>query len=107
MRSLASDSNSSSTTDISTAGRVGERITSDRIQAEAAQARNDSASAAIPIPRGNEEADLERGVDMAATLVNDQSVNSSSSRSWREMAARSLSAVRGEGWSQSSADRDR
>ena len=85
--------------------------TEDDIQVLAAQTTNDSPSAAIPIPR---EADLERGEDLAATLVNDQDLGeASNSRSgWRGLAASlSLSAFTGEAaWrqhQQAQADRNR
>lgn len=83
----------------------------DEVQVQAAETANESPSAAIPIPR---EADLERGEDMAATLVNDQDLGeASNSRSgWRGLAASlSLSAFTGEAaWrqhQQTQADRDR
>ncbi|KAL8719539.1 MAG: hypothetical protein Q9225_003460 [Loekoesia sp. 1 TL-2023] len=76
------------------------------IQVQAAEATNDSPTAAIPIPR--DLTDLERGDDMAATLVNDPQEASSSRRGWRGLASFSLSAFSGEAaWRQAQADRDR
>ena len=75
---------------------------SDEVQALAAETTNESPSAAIPIPRDNN--DLERGDDMADTLVEDQSGR----RGWRGLASFSLSAFTGEAaWRQAQADRDR
>ena len=76
------------------------------IQAQAAETANDSPSAAIPIPRDN---DLERGDDMAATLVNDQPEAATPRNGWRGLAASfSLSAFSGEAaWRRGQADRDR
>ena len=75
------------------------------IQAQAAETANESPSAAIPIPR---DTDLERGDDMAATLVNDQPEASTSRSSWRGLTSLSLSAFSGEaGRRQAQADRDR
>ena len=75
------------------------------IQAQAAETANESPSAAIPIPR---DSDLERGDDMAATLVNDQPEASTSRSSWRGLTSLSLSAFSGEaGRRQAQADRDR
>ncbi|KAL8995537.1 MAG: hypothetical protein Q9169_004738 [Polycauliona sp. 2 TL-2023] len=76
------------------------------VQAQAAETRNESPTAAIPIPR--DAADLERGDDMAATLVNDAPEASSSRRGWYGLASFSLSAFSGEGtWRQAQADRNR
>lgn len=75
------------------------------VQAQAAETANESPSAAIPIPRDN---DLERGDDMAATLVNDQPETSTSRSSWRGLTSLSLSAFSGEaGRRQAQADRNR
>ena len=77
------------------------------VQAQAAETANESPSAAIPIPR---DSDLERGDDMAATLVNDQPETSTSTSrsSWRGLTSLSLSAFSGEaGRRQAQADRDR
>ena len=75
------------------------------VQAQAAETANESPSAAIPIPR---DTDLERGDDMAATLVNDQPETSTSRSSWRGLTSLSLSAFSGEaGRRQAQADRDR
>ena len=73
----------------------------DDVQALAAETTNESPSAAIPIPRDN---DIERGDDMADTLVEDQSGR----RGWRGLASLSLSAFSGEAaWRQAQADRNR
>ncbi|KAL8917366.1 MAG: hypothetical protein Q9208_007984 [Pyrenodesmia sp. 3 TL-2023] len=78
----------------------------DDVQVQAAETSNESPSAAIPIPHGSD--DLERGDDMAATLVNDPAEASSSRRGWRGLASFSLSAFSGEAvWRQAQADRDR
>lgn len=77
----------------------------DDVQAQAAETANESPSAAIPIPR---DIDLERGDDMAATLVNDQPEASTSRTSWRGLTSLSLSAFSGEaGRRQPRANRDR
>lgn len=77
----------------------------DDVQAQAAETANESPSAAIPIPR---DTDLERGDDMAATLVNDEPEASTSRSSWRGLTSLSLSAFSGEaGRRQSEANRDR
>ncbi|KAL9046699.1 MAG: hypothetical protein Q9214_000528 [Letrouitia sp. 1 TL-2023] len=74
----------------------------DEVQVRAAETSNDSPSAAIPIP--TDGADLERGDDMAATLVNDEPAASSSRGGWRGLAL-SLSAFSGEAaWRQTQAD---
>lgn len=78
----------------------------DDVQVQAAETSNDAPSAAIPIPHVSE--DLERGDDMAATLVNDPAEASSSRRGWRGFASFSLSAFSGEAaWRQAQADRNR
>lgn len=78
----------------------------DELQVQAAETTNDSPTAAIPIPHGSD--DLERGDDMAATLVNDPPEASSTRRGWRGFASFSLSAFSGEAaWRQAQADRDR
>ncbi|KAL8782059.1 MAG: hypothetical protein Q9213_005731 [Squamulea squamosa] len=78
----------------------------DDVQVQAAETSNDSPTAAIPIPR--DAADLERGDDMAATLVNDPPEASSSRRGWHGLAAYSLSAFSGEAaWRRAQADRNR
>ena len=65
------------------------------VQIQAAETVNDSPTAAIPIPRDN--TDLERGDDLAATLVNDEQPESSTSRSrWEGLTAMSLGAFSGE-----------
>ncbi|KAL8868033.1 MAG: hypothetical protein Q9174_005262, partial [Haloplaca sp. 1 TL-2023] len=55
------------------------------VQAQAAETTNDSPTAAIPIPRDPD--DLERGDDMAATLVDDPPEESTSRRRWRGLAS--------------------
>lgn len=81
---------------------------SEDVQAQAVASVNESPSSAIPIPHvpAEEETDLERGEDSAATLVND---GPSSSRSgWRGLASLSLSAFSGEAaWRQAQSDRNR
>ena len=73
------------------------------VQVMAAESTNESPSSAIPIP-GNAETDLERGDDMAETLVESQT----GSRGWRGLASFSLSAFSGEAaWRQAQADRNR
>ena len=73
----------------------------DDVQVVAAETTNESPSAAIPIPRDN---DVERGDDMADTLVEDRSER----RGWRGLASFSLSAFSGEAaWRQAQADRNR
>ena len=75
------------------------------IQRQAAETTNGSPSSAIPIPRNS---DLERGDDMAATLVNDLPEAPSPRRGWRDLASFSLSAFSGEAaWRQAQADRNR
>lgn len=79
---------------------------SEDVQVQAAETVNDSPSSAIPIPR--DANDLERGDDLAATLVNDEPESSSPRRSWRDLASLSLSAFSGEAaWRQAQADRNR
>ncbi|KAL8699604.1 MAG: hypothetical protein Q9201_005918 [Fulgogasparrea decipioides] len=76
------------------------------VQVQAAETSNDSPTAAIPIPRDIDA--LERGDDMAATLVDDPAEPSSSRRGWRGLASFSLSAFSGEAaWRQAQADRNR
>ncbi|KAL8853391.1 MAG: hypothetical protein Q9221_001708 [Calogaya cf. arnoldii] len=76
------------------------------VQTQAAETTNESPTAAIPIPR--DAADLERGDDMASTLVNDAPEASSSRRGWHGLAPFSLSAFSGEAtWRQAQADRNR
>ncbi|KAL9004388.1 MAG: hypothetical protein Q9188_002805 [Gyalolechia gomerana] len=55
------------------------------IQVQAAETTNESPTAAIPIPCDLN--DLERGDDMAATLVNDAPEASSTRRGWRGLAS--------------------
>lgn len=81
---------------------------SEDIQARVVGTTNESPSSAIPIPHSPAEgdADLERGNDMAATLVNDGP--STSRGGWRGLASLRLSAFSGEAaWRQAQADRDR
>ncbi|KAI9870918.1 MAG: hypothetical protein M1830_003632 [Pleopsidium flavum] len=78
------------------------------IQALVAGSTNESPSSAIPIPHNpaEDDADLERGDDMAATLVNDGP--STSRGGWRGLTSMSLSAFSGEAaWRQAQADRSR
>lgn len=94
------------TTTSSTSHELYHDSSDDDIQVQAAETSNDSPSAAIPIPRDTE--DLERGDDMAATLVNDQPDASSPRRGWRDLAYLSLSAFSGEAaFRQAQSDRDR
>ena len=96
--------NPSSSTDISIAHAPYHDSVED-VQAQAAETANESPSAAIPIPCDN---DLERGDDMAATLVNDDPEASASRNSWRGLTSLSLSAFSGEaGRRQPQANRDR
>ncbi len=70
--------------------------------------RNESPSAAMAVPHtvAEGESDLERGVDMAATLVNDD--GSASRSGWRGLASLSLSALSGEAaWRQARAEQER
>ena len=79
------------------------------IQTQAAETTNESPSSAIPIPR-DANADLERGDDMAATLVNEEHEGGASAPTsgWRGLASLSLSAFSGEAaWRQAQADRNR
>ena len=78
------------------------------IQTQAAETTNESPSSAIPIPR-DANADLERGDDLAATLVNDQHEDGTSpTTGWQGLASLSLSAFSGEAaWRQAQADRNR
>ncbi|KAL8934711.1 MAG: hypothetical protein Q9216_005769 [Gyalolechia sp. 2 TL-2023] len=81
-------------------------VDGDDVQVQAAETTNESPTAAIPIPRDLD--DLERGDDMAATLVNDAPEASSTRRGWRGLASFSWSAFSGEAaWRQAHADRDR
>lgn len=91
----------------STAARFGpERQSYHDMQRQAAESTDESPSSAIPIPRDTH--DLEGGDEMAATLVNDASDESSPQRGWRDLASFSLSAFSGEAaWRQALADRTR
>lgn len=109
VRSMAHPSPTISAADIQTAYH--DDPSDDDVQVQVAETANESPTAAIPIPR---DVDLERGDDMAATLVNDQDLGeaSNSTRGWRGLAASlSLSAFSGEADSRrhqrSQADRDR
>lgn len=104
MRSMARQS---STTIASTSrGSYRDDPDEDDVQVQAAETSNDSPSSAIPIPR--DVADVERGDDMAATLVNDQHESFLPRRGWRDLASLSLSAFSGEAaWRQARADRNR
>ena len=78
------------------------------IPSEAAESSAESPTSAIPIPRNPDEAnaDIERGEDTEATLVNEQ--GSTSRGGWRGLASFSLSAFSGEAaWRQAQADRNR
>ena len=84
----------------------------DDVQVQAAETANEAPSSAIPIPRNFDDGDLdlERGDDLAATLVNDQPEGAFSPRrdGWRGLASLSLSAFSGEAaWRQAQADRNR
>ncbi|KAK2736166.1 hypothetical protein FQN55_001765 [Onygenales sp. PD_40] len=75
---------------------------SDDIQARIAETRNDSPSAAAPLPDTPDEldSDLERG-DSSTSLLN-SSESSSSQSNWRNLASLSLSALSGDSmWHQS------
>ena len=104
MRSMA---HASSAPTVSTSHRPYQDGSDDHdIQTQAAETINNSPTAAIPIPR---DTDLERGDDMAATLVNDQPEQLRTRNGWGGLAASfSLSAFGGEAaWRQVQADRDR
>lgn len=76
------------------------------IQNQAAQSRNTSPTAAIPIPR--DTSDLEQGDDLAATLVNEDEPGPSSSRSrWAGLTSISLGAFSGGAQRKTHDDRDR
>ena len=78
-------------------------------QTDSSRAMNESPSAAIPIPHhvADGESDLERGDDMAATLVDDGP--STSRNGWRGLASLNLLAAFGgeAAWRQAQADRER
>lgn len=81
---------------------------SDEAPTEGPRSTNESPSAAIPVPHrvAEGESDLERGDDMAATLVNDGANTSRSG--WRGLASLNLSAFSGEAaWQQAQAERER
>jgi len=77
-------------------------------QTDVHRTTTESPSDPIPVPHAvpEGESDLERGDDMAATLVND---GASTSRSaWRGLASLSLSALSGEAaWGQVQTERER
>ena len=77
----------------------------DDVQDLIVETRNDSPSAAIPIPRGEEgESDLERGEDEEPF----SSTRPSSRRGWRNLANLSISALSGDTvWRQTPVDRNR
>jgi hypothetical protein len=81
---------------------------SDDVQARAAETVNETASAAIPIPRLSDEddEDIERGTDSSTPL---RGAASAPRRAWRNLATMSFSALSGETavWRQSPADRNR
>ena len=79
--------------------------TSDDVQDAVVETRNDSPSAAIPIPRGDDtDSDLERGEDGEPYSP----TQPSSRRGWRNLANISLSALSGETvWRQTPVDRNR
>lgn len=103
VRSMAQPSSNSAATNAPYQDHLGH----DEVQTLAAETTNDSPSAAIPIPR--DTTDLERGDDLAATLVNDQPAGSV--RSGRGGLGMSLSAFSGQAaWRDTRdapADRDR
>ena len=78
------------------------------VQSQAGGNSAESVTSAIPIPRSPDEAnaDIERGEDVDATLVNEQA--SASRGGWRGLTSFSLSAFSGEAaWRQAQADRSR
>jgi hypothetical protein len=81
---------------------------SDDIQARAAETVNESPSAAIPIPRldDEEEEDIERGTDASTPLIGNRNGPRSA---WRSLASLSISVLSGDTavWRQSPADRNR
>lgn len=78
---------------------------SDDVQDTVVETRNDSPSAAIPIPRGDDtDSDVERGEDGEPYSP----TRPSSRRGWRNLANLSLSALSGETvWRQTPVDRNR
>ncbi|KAL9124844.1 MAG: hypothetical protein Q9217_005877 [Psora testacea] len=92
VRSMAQPSKSAAS---DTMPRFRDNASEGDIQVQAAETTNDSPTAAIPIPCEN--ADLEQGEDLAATLVNEDLPESSASRSrWEGFTAISLGAFSGE-----------
>ena len=81
--------------------------TSDEIQAEAAMTRNESPSAAIPIPGSPQSEPDEHSDDLAATLVNDRPSVFSPGRGWRAVASRSIAALSSDSRQSSPDDRSR
>ena len=78
------------------------------VQRQAGGDAGEPATSAIPIPRSPDaaNADIERGEDVDATLVNEQA--SGSRGGWRGLTSFSLSAFSGEAaWRQAQADRSR
>ncbi|PGH05051.1 hypothetical protein GX51_03148 [Blastomyces parvus] len=79
-----------------------ERMSED-IQAHIAETRNDSPSAAVPLPNASDDidSDLERGDDSRTSLLS-PSERSNSHSNWRNLASLSLSALSGDSvWHQS------
>lgn len=84
---------------------------SDDVQSQAAETRNDSPSSAIPIDRPSEgaDSDLEQG-DAASTtpLLNTASTSAPPQSGWRNFASLSLSALSGDTiWHQAQNNRNR
>ena len=91
MRSLAAGSSSSTClapTPGPSSSSSREALRSEDLQREVLRTRNESPSAAIPIPRNGEE-DLELGDDLADTLVDGRPSAFSPTRGWRALAGRS------------------
>lgn len=110
VRSMAHASSTGTTTPtspFSTEVHPHDTDTNNDIQTQVAETVNDNPSAAIPIPQTG--TDLERGDDLAATLVNDQPEGSTPRNGgWRSLAAMSLSAFTGEAaWREAQAERER
>jgi hypothetical protein len=79
------------------------------VQNQAAQTDNEEPSAAIPIPRGNddsEDEDIERGQDIDEPILGGQAQGHQSA--WRNVIARSVSRLSGDTvWRQTPVDRSR
>lgn len=99
---------SSSTTSPAQSQHSDTQADSTDVQTQAAETTNDSPTAAIPIPNNS---DLERGDDLAATLVNDdddEEPEASGSRSrWAGLTSMSLGAFAGQSGRKGAEDRDR